>query len=131
MSLANRIPEPIELASPASFERIQDLASKLALELPVQYQELLSEADGVNADDVQIYSCDAVPERNETYEVSIFAPGYILVGSVSGFPVLLRSGAKSPIYQGAWGLMNPSYFVLLATSLAEWIDSGCPDRDDI
>lgn len=131
MSLVDTIPEILEPHKPASLERIRALATELALQLPSQYEQFLAEADGIYASEVQIYSCDSVPERNGTYEVPIYAPGYILIASVNSFPVLLRSGESSPVYQGDWGSMDPDYFVVLAPSLVEWVEMGCPDREDI
>lgn len=75
------------------------------------------------------YPCSCVPERNATYDVSTDAPGYFVIGRVNDFPVLLRAGKESAVYQGGWGYLHPSYFVTLAPSLLQWINRGCPDRD--
>jgi hypothetical protein len=70
-----------------------------------------------------------VPERNETYQVAKYAPGYILIGTVNDFPVLLRSGASSAVYRNGWGDMTADGMRELAPSLAAWIERGCPDPE--
>lgn len=81
--LADRIPDVEWLAPPATVEQIDALAGSLGLELPDEYRALLLEADGVSADLVQIYPAGDVPERNGTYEVARYAPGFILIGTVN------------------------------------------------
>ena len=127
--LASRIPEIMSIESPASVDEIDELASALGLRLPDEYRALLAEANGVSANLVQIYSVRVVPERNTTYEVAKYSPGYLVIGTVSDFPVLLRAGKSSPVFENDWGAMSPDAMKEVAPSLEAWIDAGCPDRD--
>jgi hypothetical protein len=119
----------MSVAPPATAAQIDALAAAVGLELPEQYRALLAEANGVSANLVQIYAAGDVPERNATYEVAEYAPGYLVVGTVNDFPVLLRAGPTSPVYENDWGAMTPDCMDELAPSLAEWIERGCPDRN--
>jgi hypothetical protein len=77
--LARQIPEIISIARPATAAQIETLAASLGLELPEEYRALLTEANGVYADLVQIYPAEDVPERNATYRVAEYAPGWLLI----------------------------------------------------
>jgi hypothetical protein len=124
--LASRIPDIMSLEPPAALEQIGALAVLLGLELPEEYRALLSESDGISGNLVQIFAVAEVPERNATYEVAKYAPGYILIGTVWDFPVLLRSARSSAVYQNDWGAMTPDCMKELAPSLSAWIERGCP-----
>jgi len=127
--LARGIPNIVSVAPPATAAQIDALGAALGLELPEQYRVLLAEANGVSANLVQIYPAEDVPERNATYEVAEYAPGYVVVGTVNDFPVMLRAGLTSPVFGNDWGAMTPDCMDELAPSLAEWIERGCPDRN--
>lgn len=126
--LAKRIPEIISLGAPASTDEIGGLESRLGLRLPDEYRQLLGEANGLEANLIQIYPCEDVLERNETYEVNVFAPDFILIGCVNSFPVLLKSGSESAVFENDWGAMTEDCMVKLAANLNEWIARGCPDK---
>jgi len=121
------IPEVISQAAPATSDEIASVEKILKLKFPEELRLLLSEANGVEANLVQFYSCEDMPERNETYEVAEYAPGYILFGVVNSFPVLVKEGNVSAVYENDWGAMTPDCMELLAPSLKEWINKGCPD----
>ena len=127
--LARRIPEIISIAPPATAAQIETLAASLGLELPEEYRALLAEANGVYANLVQIYPAEDVPERNATYQVAKYAPGYLLIGTLWDFPVLLRAGRTSAVYENDWGAMTPDMMDELASSLADWVERGCPDSN--
>lgn len=126
--MLSRIPEVMAVAPPASAQQIDALAAALGLELPQEYRALLAQANGISANLVQFYAAEDVPERQATYEVAEYAPGYLLIGTVSDFPVLLRAGAASPVYENDWGAMTPDCMHELAPSLAAWIERGCPGK---
>lgn len=128
--LAALIPDVMSIEAPASADQIVRLAAELGLPLPDEYQALLAEANGVSANLVQIYSAEDVPERNATYEVAKYSPGYFVIGTVNGFPVLLRAGKTSPVYENDWGAMSPEAMKELAPSLVAWLTRGCPDSSD-
>ena len=125
--LANHIPDIMSMEPPASREQLDGLAQALGLQLPAEYRALLAEANGVSANLVEIYSAETVPERNATYEVATYSPGYILIGTLNDSPVLLRAGEVSAVYENDWGAMSPQTMKELAPSLAQWIANGCPN----
>ena len=125
--LANRIPDIMSVEPPASREQLDGLAEALGLQLPTEYRALLAEANGVSANLVQIYPARIVPARNAAYEVANYSPGYILIGTLNDFPVLLRAGEASAVYENDWGALSPATMKELAPSLSEWIANGCPD----
>jgi hypothetical protein len=129
--LAKNIPDILDISPPASGEKIDNLERILQLQLPDEYRALLREANGIYANLVSIFSCEDAPERNETYEVREYAPGYILIGAVSDSPVLLKSGKESPVYVNDWGAMTPDCMVELAPSLESWVNAGCPDSEGV
>ena len=85
-----RIPKIMSVGKPATNVEIDSAEILLNRQFSDELRLLLSEANGVEADLVQIYSCENMPERNETYEVSKYAPGYILFGVVNGSPVFIK-----------------------------------------
>jgi len=126
--LAKWIPELIRAEPPASSAQLDTLACALGLELPDDYRALLRQADGVLANLVVIYPAQDVPERNSTFAVAASAPGYFLIGCVNDFPLLLRAGRASPVFENDWGDLTPGCMYQVGTSLAEWIRRGCPGR---
>lgn len=125
--LSRRIPKLMETQAPAPAAEIQQLQETLGLELPRQYQELLRESNGVSANLVEIYPASEVPERNATYEVQQSLPCHFVFGTVNCFPLLLRKGAESPVYEADWGWMAEEGLRVLGSSLEDWINKGCPD----
>lgn len=126
--LASRIPGIMSIQPPASTTQIEQLAAGLDLELPDEYRALLAEANGVSANLVEIYPAELVPERNAMYEVARYSPGYLVIGTVNDFPVLLRGGRSSAVYENDWGAMSAECMYELAPSLAAWIAGGCLDK---
>lgn len=125
--LADRIPEIMSVQPPATAAQLDRLAVALGLALPDEYRALLMEANGVSSNRVTIYPAEDVPERNTTYQVAKHSPGYFVIGTVNDFPVLLRGGKSSPVFENDWGAMSPEIMSELAPSLADWINARCPD----
>lgn len=124
-----RIPGLINRFSPATDEQVAALGQSLGLLLPTEYVDLLRTANGILADLVCFYSAEEVPERNQTYQVAKYAPGYILIGSANDFPLLIRAGESSAVLEADWGAMTQDCMSEIAPSLAAWIEAGCPLRD--
>ena len=85
-------------------------------------------ADGASADVFMIYSCKALPERNVTYEVGKYAPGYVTIGDNGGGSALMLRGGPgpSPVYLVGHGVMSPKFMEEIAPSFSTWIATGCP-----
>ena len=126
------IPEGKTLNPPASAQAITDVSRFLPAELPEDYAALLAQADGVAADHFTLYSCEELPERNATFQIGEYLPGFVIVGGDGGGSALImRSGlGRSPIFLVGHGAMFPEFMVLLANSLAEWVAAGCPVDPD-
>ena len=127
------IPGIITTCPPASREAIARLRAELGLELPEEYSTLLAQADGVYANSLTLYSSVDVPERNRTYEVAVYAPGYLTIGDDGGGQaIVLRAGrSTSPVFVVGHGSMSSTHLVRVADSLSDWLRSGGPlDADD-
>jgi hypothetical protein len=115
---------------PATTERIQAAQQLLGVEFAKDYVSLLQQSDGVTANFFILYSCEMLPERNATYEVADYAPGFFTIGDDNGgTAILLRSGTNpSPIYVVDHGDMQEANLIQVGSNLQEWITAGCPTR---
>jgi hypothetical protein len=122
------IPQPRTLHPAATPEAIASISQLLPAELPEDYATLLTQSNGVYANHFALYPCEVLPERNATFEVGVYAPGYVLVGGDGGGSAIVMLGGpgRSPVFLVDHGAMTPSHMERLADSLAEWIEAGCP-----
>ena len=125
------IPGIITQYPPASPESIARLRADLGLELPFEYIALLTQADGVHTDSLALYPSGDVPERNRTYEVAVYAPGFLAIGDDGGGQAIaLRAGrGPSPVFVVGHGVMTPDHMATVAASLSDWLRLGCPLDD--
>lgn len=126
------IPKVMTLNQPASPEAIAAAGRLLPAVMPEDYAALLAQADGLLANHFALYSCRDLPERNATFEVGKYAPGFVIVGGDGGGSAIVMRGGpgRSPVFLVGHGDMQPSHMELLAGSLAEWIEIGCPVDPD-
>jgi len=92
------------------------------------YRQLLSLSDGIElASGGLIYGSGELVERNQTYQVSAYLPAHVAIGDDGGGQMfLLRHGVASPVLRidmGALGSMTPD---VMAKSIEDWINQGCP-----
>ncbi len=120
-SIKGSFQEPVEQAD-------LGLAERVLGGLPAEYILLLRASNGVLAENgVTLYSALDLIERNQTYEISTYAPDYLAVGDDGGGKAVLllrTSPGLSPIYligHGAIGSYEPT---ILSESLEAWIESG-------
>ncbi|WP_051304967.1 hypothetical protein [Chitinilyticum litopenaei] len=80
------------------------------------------------ADGLLLYHLDDLIERNDTFEISQYLPGYLLIGDDSGGRGILASCEHPghPVYICSLGSLAKNDFVLLAATLQQWQASGCP-----
>ncbi|MCH5677805.1 hypothetical protein [Streptomyces gilvus] len=74
---------------------------------------------------VTVYSADCIGERNTTYEVARYAPGFLLIGDDSGGRGFLL-GADDPdsaVYSSDLGDLDPEDFEVESADFASWIES--------
>jgi SMI1 / KNR4 family (SUKH-1) len=126
------IPEVMTRNPPAAPEAIAAASRLLPAELPEDYAALLAQADGLLANHFALYSCSDLPERNATFEVGKYAPGFVIVGGDGGGSAIVMRGGpgRSPVFLVGHGVMQSEFMERLAHSLAEWIDLGCPVDPD-
>lgn len=126
------VPEPRTLHPPAGRDVIAAISRLLPAELPEDYAALLAQSDGVYANHFALYPCEVLPERNATFEVGKYAPGFVIVGGDGGGSAIVMRGGpgRSPVFLVGHGVMQPSHMERLADSLADWIEAGCPVDPD-
>ena len=99
------------------------------MKLPKSYLELIEQINGfVDNKGVKIYSIDEIEERNETYEVSEYLPGYVAIGDDSGgYLYLMKADSSShTIYISDSGsLLLDENEDVLCNDFIEWIQDGC------
>jgi hypothetical protein len=71
-----------------------------------------------------MYSSGEVFERNETFEVSTYAPDFFAVGDDSGGRSVLIPFDGSGVYFVDQGSMDPDDFLEVSQSLTEWISTA-------
>ncbi|MBX9623174.1 MAG: SMI1/KNR4 family protein [Gemmataceae bacterium] len=127
----SRIPGLISVNPPGSAAAIRAAADRLAAALPDEYAAFLAEADGLLANHFVLYSAADLPERNDTYEVAEYAPGYVTIGNDNGGRAIVMRGGPgpSPVCLVGHGTMQPADMVAVSPSLADWIAAGCPLRE--
>ncbi|TYP67390.1 SMI1/KNR4 family protein [Paenibacillus methanolicus] len=107
---------------------IFEVEKELGGKLPDVYKMVLRRMNGFLLDEgVCLYGTDDLCERNSTWEVSIYAAGYIAIGDDSGGTVLLmpfEENTTTVIGVDA-GDMNPLNGVTVASDIANWINNGC------
>ena len=96
--------------------------------LPPQYVEHKSKHAGIATDDgLLIYSAVDLAERNETFEVQQYLPGFLLIGDDSGgrgFFIRLNEEEGREVVMLGLGCLMESYLVVVASSLEEWARAG-------
>lgn len=111
---------------PASEQAIAEAEFALGKTFPPEYRSLLLAADGfILQTGIGIYGTDEVEERNKTFEVEVYAPGYLAIGDDSGGRVVLLRYEDSGVYLVHQGIMAPQRMKLVANSLTEWVESSC------
>ena len=120
-----RIPEVLSLNPPATDAQLRSAAEALGAALPDEVVEMLRQSNGVLANRIILFGTNVLPERNRTYEVADYAPSYVLIGEVNGFPLLTRLRNGGGLFRNDWGAMTEDVMEFLAPGLSRWIDAGC------
>ncbi|UZM98266.1 SMI1/KNR4 family protein [Lysinibacillus sp. MHQ-1] len=91
---------------PASEHDILLIEQTMAIHLPQEYKNVLKEANGFAlTNGVLIYGTEEIMERNETWEVSEYAKGYVAIGDDGGGMVFfngVRERSLSGFCCGCW-----------------------------
>ena len=64
-------------------------------------------------------------ERNETYQIREYCPGFLGIGDDSGGQIFLLSLTDGRISMGGSGSLLPDYIYLVADSFPLRFSSGC------
>lgn len=111
----------------ASDAELNALEAAFGVTLPATYRELMRYSNGALLDSgVSIYSVGDAAERNTTYEVLEYCPGFLLIGDDSGGRGFLidTKDEAGRIYGSGLGDLDPSEFVIIASTLQDWVDKG-------
>ena len=98
-----------------------------------EYRSYIEETETSRSvgDCVVLYGKHDITERNTTYEVQVYLPGWVAIGDDSGgSAILIRLDGSDGVYRcghGALGSVDPE---LIADSFANWLADGCPIADD-
>jgi hypothetical protein len=115
---------------PANLEALLRAQQQIKLTFPVEYINLLRCSNGFfvpNVASLLLYSVDELLERNETYEVQEYLPGWIMIGDDGGGQGIFihhRDTNAQPFINGM-GSMLITDAQSLAGSLSQWISKCC------
>jgi hypothetical protein len=103
--------------------------AETAMSLPAPLMALWSVRDGLLTESgVAVYSAGDIGERNATYEVAQYAPGFLLVGDNSGGRgfLLCADDPDSAVFSSDLGDLDPADFDVVSADFASWIESLGP-----
>ena len=124
--------QPRELSEPPPREAIAEAERKLGCPLPDQLQRFYRQTNGVSgAWTVTIFEVESLFERNETYHTIECLPHLIYFGNDNGnvgvfIPKLSRD---LTVFESDLGDQDANSLIVLATSLTDWFERGCPWSD--
>ncbi len=117
-----------QLHQPASMAEIQAAQAAVKHIFPADYVQLLRCSDGLIVPSglcsLILYATDELEERNATYEVDEYAPGFLAIGDDGrGQAILLDcTTSQASIYLVEHGSMRIEDAALISTTLREWIE---------
>lgn len=124
--MTDALPRPTA-ATPAAVARAR---AELEPSVPAPLLTLWQLTDGLlTSAGVAVYAAGCIGERNATYEVAQYAPGFVLVGDDSGGRgFLLRADDPgSPVFSSSLGDLGPEDFHVESADFPSWIEAVRPD----
>jgi hypothetical protein len=124
----NNIPLVSE-REPGTSAKIKEIESRLGKNFPVNYVQFLKQTDGFDSDEVRLYPIDEIEERNATYEVDKYCPGFINIGDDGGGSAIMIKNATfqdCKVYLVGHGVMTPEFMEIIGSDFVEWLEAGCP-----
>ncbi|GAA0224089.1 hypothetical protein [Cryptosporangium japonicum] len=90
-----------------------------------QWLDVLDDDHGIDSG-VVLYSRQTLPERNTTFEVAEYAPGYLMIGDDSGgYGFLLAcTSTPGPVFHSDLGSLQLDGFLHVADTFSEWRATG-------
>lgn len=99
------------------------------IDLPQCYLKLIKKVNGfIDEKGIKIYSANEIKERNQTFEVDKYLPGYVAIGDDSGGNLLIMkacSSAKKVYISDSGSLILDESEDVLTCDFEEWIENGC------
>jgi hypothetical protein len=121
----NQLAHIAEIQDAATDQQIAEAESEMGIKFPEEHRLLLTYSNGLFANDlVTLYSTEDIAERNSTYEIAEYLPGYLMIGDDSGGSgIFLDTGSNpSPVYLMGHGSLDVSIAIVLAPSMTDWIN---------
>ncbi|WP_228562431.1 SMI1/KNR4 family protein [Catenulispora rubra] len=118
--------EPVPGSPAATSADVERAQAEVGRHLPAPLVALWKVTDGLITDaGVTVYSAGCIGERNTTYEVAQYAPGFVLIGDDSGGRgFLLRADdPHSAVFSSDLGDLGPEDFEVESVDFASWIES--------
>jgi len=118
----------IAFANPgATSQELTLLKNTFGSDVPTELEALLSRANGLGLQNgIVIYACHEVAERNATYQVDKYIPGFIAIGDDSGGRAILLSQFQPQVFLADYGSLDVDEIQAIANTLREWVEGGCP-----
>ncbi|TBX72048.1 SMI1/KNR4 family protein [Bacillus mycoides] len=114
--------------NPVNDIEIQKLEDVMKMKLPNAYKDLLKYTNGFSiGGGLLIYGTEDIIERNETWEVTEYANGYVSIGDDgSGNVFLMLLGADVlEVLAVDSDDMNPNHATVVTLDFSEWVNTGC------
>lgn len=111
---------------------INKVEIEMGLKFPKVFRELLKLTNGFETEEgVAIFGTDTIIERNQTYEVSEYAQGYLAIGNNGGgkFYLMLANEESTELVQVDAGVMDPEFAALVNEDFITWINNGAINID--
>jgi hypothetical protein len=115
------------ISQPATDREINLAEVALKRSLSEQHKRLLKMSNGiVERSGIVLYSTTDLPERNGTFEVATYAPGFVAIGDDSGGRLFLvdDTGADESVYVVDQGSVSKGSFSECAASIAQFVEEG-------
>ncbi|MEY9857081.1 hypothetical protein ABH935_002689 [Catenulispora sp. GAS73] len=122
--------EAVPGSTAATSADVERAWAEIGLHLPDPLVALWKVTDGLITDaGVTVYSAGCIGERNTTFEVAQYAPGFVLIGDDSGGRgfLLHADDPCSAVFSSDLGDLGPEDFEVESVDFASWIESLCPD----
>lgn len=106
-------------------EALLDLRSEFIRTLPSSYMDMLRSSDGFSLlNGVVVYSAEELSERNATFEVDAYMPGYLAIGDDSGGRCIVIPFGGDGVFVVDQGIMDTADMRKVGSSLQDWIAKG-------
>ncbi|MDQ1922140.1 SMI1/KNR4 family protein [Massilia pseudoviolaceinigra] len=116
-----------QINPPVAEDLIGRVEAQLGMSLPGPYLELLRSANGMRFDNgLVVYAAEEVVERNETFEVKNYAPGYVAIGDDSGGRAVMMSLKSGRLMMAGIGDMDADMMEPCSKGLHSWVADGWP-----